>query len=145
MQPQLRVLITAHTIRREILFWDRQQWSIIILQVSLVPGFISIRYFIFSLKLNLYNICISCGFKWTSKYKSEYGQSTFRIVALVVNLSCISLFFSFQENLNSETIQEQFKITKKKTNTSQVMEWGDKVLYIVYLLWLHYRNEHYYY
>lgn len=33
---------------------------------------------------------------------------------------------SDKENLNSETIQDQFKMTKKKTNTSHVMEFGDK-------------------
>lgn len=33
---------------------------------------------------------------------------------------------SDKENLNTETIHDQFKITKRKTNTSEVMEWGDK-------------------
>ena len=33
---------------------------------------------------------------------------------------------SDKENLNTETINKQFKITRRKTNTSQVMEFGDK-------------------
>jgi legumain len=34
-------------------------------------------------------------------------------------------FTQFQENLNSETLQKQFMITKSETNTSHVQEFGD--------------------
>lgn len=32
-----------------------------------------------------------------------------------------------QENLNKETVIQQFNIVKKETNTSHVTEWGDAV------------------
>ena len=35
-----------------------------------------------------------------------------------------------QEDLNTETLHKQFLITQKETNTSHVMEYGDKVSYI---------------
>ncbi len=54
------------------------------------------------------------------------------------NMFPIDAFFNYlfdyelQENLNIETLQQQFLIVKKETNTSHVMEYGD----MVSLLWL---------
>jgi hypothetical protein len=49
------------------------------------------------------------------------------------NMFPIDAFFNYlfdyelQENLNIETLQQQFLIVKKETNTSHVMEYGDMV------------------
>ena len=38
-----------------------------------------------------------------------------------------NIFNNLQENLNEETIEKQFKIVKKETNTSTVCQFGDLV------------------
>lgn len=40
---------------------------------------------------------------------------------------CSNIFNNLQENLNEETIEKQFRIVKKETNTSTVCQFGDLV------------------
>jgi hypothetical protein len=41
------------------------------------------------------------------------------------------IIYTLQENLNLETVKQQFDIVKKETNTSHVTEWGEKVCSMV--------------
>ena len=46
-------------------------------------------------------------------------------------------WFLLQEDLNTETLHKQFLITQKETNTSHVMEYGDKVSFCLFDLILY--------
>jgi len=39
-----------------------------------------------------------------------------------------------QENLNLETVKQQFDIVKHETNTSHVSQWGDKVCIVLLVI-----------